>query len=1029
MNFIHINTVGNFNTARFSAVPTNDSYFTGADPSSIVEGTPSILYDDMVFCKEVKLIYTHGAFYKASETDLTNYYTKSQVDSAFATKNELSTKQNQITGNLGDVVYHNGTNVFTQRVLDEGYVVNTTADLNKCKNDTTAPEIVLNTWKRFSILNGVSNAKPAEIEAWTFNNSTFLQPLDTESFVGLVSDKSYSNYEVIVKCFSTGSDDATIGIVAAYAVDSSGKEHTLSFLRTPGGSSSTSKPRWAAVLDFNGSFESVAYNQEILADNSASTTIPSSTTNWNDASIENGTTIKIIRTGNVFTATCSQFGSNSIDNSTIITLDLETASIQNPLSRLFKGSAPWGYACFSQPSSKFTTILMTDPNHYIYDLTTNSVLEFSMASEAWVAVQDKTPMGEIGVGRFSFNRATDKLFYHNGSEIIEISRSLDADTVVSEVEVNGSSVVNNGVASITIPAQVQADWNENVPTSKAYIQNKPSIPAAQIQANWNETDTTSKAYIQNKPSIPAEQAQSNWNESDTSSKAYILNKPSIPAEQIQSDWNEADITSKAFIQNKPSIPAEQVQANWNEANTTSKAYIQNKPVIPAAQVQSDWNEQNTSSKAYIQNKPTIPEQVQSDWNETNTTSKAFIQNKPTIPEQVQANWNEVNTSSKAYIQNKPTIPAAQVQSNWAETDTTSKAFIQNKPTIPEQVQANWNEDDTTSKAFIRNKPSIPAATTVTQVLTSGTEIARVNGTSIYSTTVVPGLKQISNLDSYLNSAPSGEIVQYIGNTTSNYTHGYIYKKVGTSYTLPANVKRFQVNAATTTYGETVDTTGWYIPSTETYKRSEVMAGGSRIWGYPLTLNDSQVYNGSYIGTVNSSDISSYGSYINSHWTDIHIWENVLTGVKITTWYNYYNYVSDSDITSSSPDSSAVIGDNGKLIGISRITSGHLTVNPTNELVVYGPQSWVRIDVQPQTIVPIHFVSADSITHDMSNISTSGYQINDLVVVTDLSSTLYYSFYYNSSLVSGTVSGVPYADVMFRYTGSGFKPISSPAIIV
>lgn len=32
--------------------------------------------------------------------------------------------------------------------------------------------------------------------------------------------------------------------------------------------------------------------------------------------------------------------------------------------------------------------------------------------------------------------------------------------------------------------------------------NKPSIPAAQVQSNWNESDTTSKAYIQNKPTIP-----------------------------------------------------------------------------------------------------------------------------------------------------------------------------------------------------------------------------------------------------------------------------------------------------------------------------------------------------------------------------------------------------------------------------------------------------------------------------------------------------------------------------------------------
>ena len=33
------------------------------------------------------------------------------------------------------------------------------------------------------------------------------------------------------------------------------------------------------------------------------------------------------------------------------------------------------------------------------------------------------------------------------------------------------------------------------------LKNKPTIPAAQVQANWNETSTSSKAYIQNKPTI------------------------------------------------------------------------------------------------------------------------------------------------------------------------------------------------------------------------------------------------------------------------------------------------------------------------------------------------------------------------------------------------------------------------------------------------------------------------------------------------------------------------------------------------
>jgi hypothetical protein len=683
MNFIHISTVGNFNTAKFAAVPTNDRYFTGADLQHIVEGTPTVLYDDMAFCKEVKLIYTHGTFYKASDTDLTNYYTKDEVDSTFAAKSDLSTKQNQITGNLGDVVYHNGTNVFTQPLMNEGYVVNTIADLNKCKNNVPTPSSVLNSWKRFSILNGASNSRPTEVDSWTFEGNTLIQPLDSESFSGIVSAKSYSNYEVVVRCSSTGSDSATLGIVAAYAVDSNGREHTLSFLRTPGGSSNTVKPKWSVILNFNGSFESTVYNQSMIIDNSSAITVPTYVTNWNNAAIESGTVIRVKRTGNVLTAMCSQFGSDSIDNNTLITLDLDNSyyTTQYPLLKLFKGSSPWGYACFSQPDSRFNTTLVTDPNHYIYDLTTNSVLEYNSDSEAWVTVQNKTPKEEVGIGRFSFNKTTDKLFYNNGIEIVEVSRSLGTDTPITDVEVNGSSVVVDGIAKVTIPSQVQADWNEVNISSKAYIQNKPTIPPAQVQSDWNETNSASKSFIQNKPTIPAEQVQSNWDEEDNTSKSYIQNKPFIPPAQVQSDWNEEDATSKAYIQNKPYIPSEQVQANWNELNATSKAYIQNKPTIPPPQVQVDWNETDVTSKAYIQNKPYIPGQVQPDWE---------------------------------------------------ETDVNSKAYIQNKPTIPEQVQSDWEEEDVTSKAYIQNKPEIPSATTVTPIVESGIEIAQINGTSIYT---------------------------------------------------------------------------------------------------------------------------------------------------------------------------------------------------------------------------------------------------------------------------------------------------------
>ena len=76
-----------------------------------------------------------------------------------------------------------------------------------------------------------------------------------------------------------------------------------------------------------------------------------------------------------------------------------------------------------------------------------------------------------------------------------------------------------------------------------------------VQANWTETDTASDAFIENKPTIPAAQVSSDWNA--TSGVAQILNKPTLAPSNaeanVNADWN-AD-SGDAQILNKPTIPA------------------------------------------------------------------------------------------------------------------------------------------------------------------------------------------------------------------------------------------------------------------------------------------------------------------------------------------------------------------------------------------------------------------------------------------------------------------------------------------
>lgn len=123
------------------------------------------------------------------------------------------------------------------------------------------------------------------------------------------------------------------------------------------------------------------------------------------------------------------------------------------------------------------------------------------------------------------------------------NKALSSDITLEATDVLSSAqqdAVNSGVTSSDV-------------TKLSGIESGAEV---NVQANWNESDTTSDAYIQNKPTIPAAQVQSNWSEADTTAPSFIQNKPTIPAAQVQSDWTEADTTDPSYIQNKPTIPPE-----------------------------------------------------------------------------------------------------------------------------------------------------------------------------------------------------------------------------------------------------------------------------------------------------------------------------------------------------------------------------------------------------------------------------------------------------------------------------------------
>ena len=339
----------------------------------------------------------------------------------------ISSKQDSISGNSGEVLFHNGSSVFSQSILNEGMIVLNDTDLNKCKNNAPSFQEVFNTWNKFSHLNGVDNAKPTEMTAWTYSadNDTIVQPLNTESYCGFISPKSYSSYDITVRLYSDSADDDVIGLVAAYGVDSDGKEHTLSFLRTPWNNSGTYK--WVCKLDHcTYDIGATTYNQKILVDKTSTITIPSgSSSAWGSTTIGIGTVVNMTRNNNIITGTCSQFNSSNLDNNTKITINLDELSSTYPILSIFKGSASWGYSTFSQPNSMYENISVTDPDGYIFDVKNNQVLQYNNTSKSWTAISGITPIESIGAGRFSYNKVTGKLYFCTGTNIFQVATNAD----------------------------------------------------------------------------------------------------------------------------------------------------------------------------------------------------------------------------------------------------------------------------------------------------------------------------------------------------------------------------------------------------------------------------------------------------------------------------------------------------------------------------------------------------------------------------------------------------------------------------
>lgn len=197
----------------------------------------------------------------------------------------------------------------------------------------------------------IYNSTEANAWYWDNNLQSFVQPRNTGTFTGFVTQNFYDYYTHTVQCRSTDSDNDTNGVVIGFVFDENGHPNTLSIIthRQDGVANS-----WKLIYNYR------LPGQQVIATigNGSGGTRPGNYSSSGWSSIGNGITIRVTKHKNIVTAACSNWNSRAINEATKITIDLNNYS----WGYLFQGAVRYGYCNYSQAYSFFQNIEFISEN-------------------------------------------------------------------------------------------------------------------------------------------------------------------------------------------------------------------------------------------------------------------------------------------------------------------------------------------------------------------------------------------------------------------------------------------------------------------------------------------------------------------------------------------------------------------------------------------------------------------------------------------------------------------------------------------
>jgi hypothetical protein len=246
-----------------------------------------------------------------------------------------------------------------------------------------------------------------DINRWSFNpqDNQVYSTWDTDSMVGFISPKTYTDYVFEVRVSSTDADTGGIGLCFGF-VEENNKQYVLTAMRTPGGLG----PKLFDIYFNRGGDDQIDLGSVngglIWGDgnvNDAKVGPDATVDGW--SSRPYGCHIRATRRGDLITLETSDLGGSEFVPTATVTVDLNSI----PELGRFKGGVHVGYICQSQNAATWETVKSPGAVSAVVVLDDLTVHEWD--GSQWITLPENSHLNYIQPGRFYHNGETGRLFY------------------------------------------------------------------------------------------------------------------------------------------------------------------------------------------------------------------------------------------------------------------------------------------------------------------------------------------------------------------------------------------------------------------------------------------------------------------------------------------------------------------------------------------------------------------------------------------------------------------------------------------